>query len=226
MYLRITCKALPPISGRNSKTKRNLQLKSVFSTTLIIILLSVPISCKKEKTNPVDDDAGPSVILPLAVGNFWIYERKFLDTAQTVTGIQTDTMTIKDSLFIDGESWYGTGTGSILYTDKPDGVYIRDTLTPLIPPQLMYKYPGYAGNTWVNEIYNDTTTIISNIYSIYILGNAYTFYRYRASDSLGYRETQAVPGLGIIGWSVFLKNSPAGQPYRRELTEITGYYLH
>jgi hypothetical protein len=192
---------------------------------VIAILLFFFVSCKKENSNPADDQDGSSVIFPLNDGNYWIYKHTLFDTTQYITDTWIDTMIISNSRVIDNETWYSIGTGSYLYTNRSDGLYMRDTLDPSIAPQLVLKYPGRQGNFWNNGILDDSTTILSTVNRIVILNNTYTFYKYRTTIDSGYYETIAIPGLGIVNKEFIIINDTGGTRKYGQL-EITDYYLH
>ena len=99
-----------------------------------------------------EDSTGPSsngVIMPLAVGNEWVYKVSFYNSDGTVNNTFFDTLRIYDKLY-DGQDTIYAFTNNDRYNsndvgaNRADGYY---TLSPG-PLKIQAKYPTYSGEVF------------------------------------------------------------------------------
>jgi hypothetical protein len=109
-------------------------LKKLF--IIISLSLLTIFSCKEQSTEPVDQVIE---LLPLKIGNYWIYRVGIKDSYNDTI------LTFKDTLSVIKQSGRGFLLNSRLqiilqngyYKNGADGLYMNDTL--------QFKYPGAAG---------------------------------------------------------------------------------
>jgi hypothetical protein len=177
------------------------------------------------KNNPFPSDE----IIPLAVGNYWIYQPEGLP--------QTETVTILGSQEVQGVTcfeWFAQGdTYPYLYANRSDGCWCYGYGPHQQTPDLKYKYPVEANDTWVSfwvaPPYATTVTCLSTNASIggytdCILYNFYlplTYHSMQSSSSLFQNKIDSlegidrkysgfdiydyyIPGIGMVGWETYL----------------------
>jgi hypothetical protein len=83
-------------------------------------------------------------IVPLAVGNTWIYQIINYDTLGNETARFNDTTSIVTDTVIDGETWYTYEQSSEWYTNKIDGFYLFINNKKV----MIYKYPVKKGDAF------------------------------------------------------------------------------
>lgn len=177
------------------------------------------------KNNPPPSNG----LIPLAVGNYWIYQPEGLP--------QTETVTILGSQEVQGVTcfeWFAQGDSySYLLTNKADGCWCYGYGPYQLPPDLRYKYPVAEDDTWVSNWiappYPTTVTCLSTnasigSYSGCILYNFYLPFAYHSlqtSSSLIQNKIDSlkgidsrysgfdiydyfIPGIGYVGWETYL----------------------
>lgn len=183
-----------------------------------------------EKSFTTLPEAPPSGgLVPLAVGNYWIYQPEGLP--------QTETASILGSQEVQGVTcfeWFAQGdTYSYLLTNKSDGVWCYGYGPYQLPPDLRYKYPVQVNDTWISywvaPPYATTVTCLSTNASIggYTDCILYNFYLPLAYHSMqtssfvfqdkidsfeGLNKTSSgfdiydyyIPGIGMVGWETYL----------------------
>lgn len=90
---------------------------------LFLILIA---SCKKDH-NPIDEPVTDSVLdyMPLAIGNYWIYETFSCDYGGTnCISLSIDTTRVTKDTVINGNEYYALEGNFFLFTDA---VFIRDS---------------------------------------------------------------------------------------------------
>ncbi len=85
----------------------------------------------------------PSVLLPLAIGNFWEYQVTAYDSV-SVHGTSFDTILIVRDTVISGETWYAD-KGKNLYINRADGLWCKDWFSGslyhfAVPPPVSVPY--------------------------------------------------------------------------------------
>lgn len=197
-------------------------MRSFKDIAVLVVLLFISISCEKG-VNFADGQYVGSVFFPLVEGYFWVYEYTWYDTTGKITDVVIDTMLVSSTRIFDNETWYGIGAGSLLFANRSDGLYIRDTSLSFIAPQLFLKYPGRAGDLWYNGVLGDSITIISTAQQIDVLGIVKKCYKYRSKTNWGYYEDYSVPGFGIVFDEVFSSSFYSGRIYKSSQMKLTGH---
>jgi hypothetical protein len=149
-----------------------------------------------------EDDANPStpgtseVLMPLAVGNYWIYTStvKGLETGDTthVMGIE-----IVSKEIIDGEAWY-IGHDGEKYRNAADGLHkISNGNTYFFkhPAKLHEQFAYYNGN----PVFFAMT--VSSVDSwISTKAGVFDCYKYTMKDHGTTVDVYYSPGTGLIRW--------------------------
>jgi len=121
-----------------------------------IIVLFILVGCEKH-SNPLSTSTDTTKeIMPLKVGNRWIWQVEQYDSVGAVIVSYCDSLVVlRDSTF-QSEKWYLLkGAGSILYTNKSDGLYLLQSGYAYH----LFLYPAKAGDTY----YNPTFTMMKVI---------------------------------------------------------------
>ncbi len=161
---------------------------------LLVITILTLTNCKDNSTNP-DDGSQANDIMPLKIGNYWVYQMQDDNT------ITRDTLIITYKKEINGEIWY-SWNGNYLKNDK-DGLWMIDPDEANQSPVLVLKYPGKEGDQWtVSE--NEKTKILSTDTSVKVLGKTYSHcYLYEDKNFENNKLTEIAkiyvkPGIGIV----------------------------
>jgi hypothetical protein len=145
----------------------------------LIILLSCIISCTKKNDPGVRFPLIPSasgVILPLNIGNQWIYSNTNYDS--TGKGIDSSiyTQKVESDTLINNRKWYLLNHQ--WQTNLTNGLYYFDNGRQ----NLWYKYPGAAGEKYkIITMLNDTLNFeVININELLtVKAGTFTTYHYR-----------------------------------------------
>jgi len=169
------------------------------------------------------------VILPLAVGNYWIYLPDI--TPQTMT------ISITGTINVQGETcykWYAQGDPyEWYYKNKSDGCWAYGYSGPeQYPPDLEYKYPANFGDTWVTNwiavpyptrmTCESTTATFESYSGCYKFHYLFPFrkdnfcinmFKNELFDKMSDIESPKIdgydiyqyfiPGIGLVGWELY-----------------------
>ena len=135
----------------------------------ILILISSMIlglySCEKESTSAITQEG---VLMPLAIGNTWIYKYTLLDSNNQVEFDGYDTLTvIKDSI-INGNTFFGCSNGRF-YRNTSWGLEMYfDFYTgrSFNPSFNYYKFPTNPNENWILLSYDDDDVSTGNLDSV------------------------------------------------------------
>ncbi len=156
--------------------------------TLLIFFSLFLVSCNLG-TGPADENAGP--IIPLAVGNYWVYQEYSLNNDGSISFVHdllagfkiTDTLSInlngvkqrtfKYSRY--GPPDYISSEARLIYSGKGGlyyaGITIKDSVKMLFN-DLMFKYPANKGDetlahTFYHNIYGNSGHVPDSIVTTY-----------------------------------------------------------
>lgn len=146
------------------------------------------------ESSPSGNDNDPNnakPLLPLAVGNQWLYESTIYDSTGRATS-KKDTTAIRMDTTIQGEKWYFFNDDRVTPTaSRTDGIYYWDT--KLNVARLYLKYPGTVGSTYERGSQRYTITSINT--NVDVPAGVFSCYQVGFTD-------QNVPGLrGTISMS-------------------------
>lgn len=158
---------------------------------LAAALLIVSLTACNKDNNPVSP--GPAnELLPLAVGNRWVYSDTVLDSNGTTISTSTDTMLVLRDTVLQNQTWFTTTSG--IYRDSSNGLWIWSG-----GPQLVFKYPASAGDSFSTP--NAVVTVVSTNEHIDVPYGGLLCYHYRARyPAFGNLELNdfVTPGIGFV----------------------------
>jgi hypothetical protein len=221
---------------------------SVLFFFLLIIAVS---SCSDSGTAVVGNKTVE--ILPLAIGNQWIYSVQPYDVNGSFYSPWEGGRTVLADTMIDGEKWFTWDSTDVrhFWINHSDGFYLypatwSDGSSIKKTKQLYYKYPGTVGDAppylrtkYTDHSSYDTYEIVSTDslfttpagdFHCYV----YEFYSY-SEDSATHTKTKEAskykyfyfyaPGVGLVGWDNYATNPTTKEFYLSEHTVLKKYTL-
>ncbi|MGA2296122.1 MAG: hypothetical protein ABSG15_01060 [FCB group bacterium] len=193
------------------KTKILLLVRVLFLTSIL--------GCKSctKSDSPVSPTIS-GVLIPLKIGNKWIYQDKQFDNPINPK-IGKDTLYIIKDTIINGETWYiPYGEINIPCINRSDGFYsmLPDSLQNF-NITLLFKYPANIGDMWNTGDSNreGNYTLLSKNDTVTVTAGTFICYKYQSesqfSDILLYQKSLfwICPGIGEIkieDWESFDTN--------------------
>ena len=190
-----------------------MRRKSVALFMVIIVMLALSLACEDKGSDPNPNPSSPDVIIPLAVGNYWEFQKIYYDSLGNPTGYDTLRATICNSADLNGRTvyfWSWTeGSWSWLYANLSDGLHVfgnaeYDSLIPYDSLGTNYvsnKYPGVVGDSTFYPEYGfwiiTSTSRIKETHAGTFDCYEYTTYEYCGSDEF---KTYYSPNRGYIGF--------------------------
>jgi hypothetical protein len=180
-----------------------------------VLLLLVLISWACTKDNALDTDQGsllPPSIVPLAVGNRWIYQYSYMDDAGTVLESYTDTTTIPSDTNTSSGRWFLARwlIEPTFGANRSTGFTLLDGYREVRPgaqPALLYRYPSNKGDHYQHSFLPSdppfTITVIDTATAVTTPAGTFICYKYllgtlvRGSEQyVGYHYLS--PGVGRV----------------------------
>ncbi|MBC8044727.1 MAG: hypothetical protein IAF08_14920 [Rhizobacter sp.] len=169
---------------------------------ITLLALSALVSSCKENTGTSVDTASSSQIIPLEIGNQWIYKNVYYDSLGAITFDALDTVTIIKDTTISGEKWFRL-QGSVGYSfdviHRADGYYYYGDGGAILqykyPANLNERYQTYVAtptDTMVVASFNSVTTVQAGTYT------CYQYNRFVPSRPTVRQTTWIEAGKGII----------------------------
>jgi len=147
-------------------------------------------------------------IMPLAVGNRWVYRVVTYENPVYPLDTTYDTILIVRDTAIQGETWYIDGDGA-LYANRSSGLWRLSSGGQLY---LFAKFPGTAGQVYnadpdISQTVNiqGTSVLISTPINFYFC----YYYLTTSSDLTLRRDYYYAPRLGLVRFDRFLVEPPA-----------------
>ncbi len=139
---------------------------------LLFIILSLFLSCKKEKSEPCTP-TNYTGMLPLHIGNQWIYRTTYYDTSGAISNYKYDTLQIIGDTIINCETKYLLHQ-TYLGINSPGPILFMSNLTDgfNISYEGSYYYPIQPGN---NIVFSGD--------------NILSFLKYMTCDTLTFRDS-------------------------------------
>ncbi len=142
------------------------RMKSLLLCTVVIALSMLSTGCSDSAT-PTPTPSRPSTLLPLKTGNYWVYSRQIVDSANgTLTGpMFTDSAFVMDSVSYSGREAYrmvyvqldSARRDTSYFSKGTDGSI--STFVNLAVPQLTAIAPSFeAPRTWMTIKPADNST--------------------------------------------------------------------
>jgi hypothetical protein len=143
------------------------------NVALLILCMFAVASC--DTTTEPDDNTLSDVIIPLKVGNTWVYERVEFDSVGKTLSTITDTLSIFKETVINNEHWFAytfsssSDTSSVI--NRSDGFYYvragieyHSNLYPCKAGDRFYSRRDTSGNYIISEI-KDVEGVSSMVHS-------------------------------------------------------------
>lgn len=130
--------------------------------TLYVAVLLFVAACDSTSISP--EDAGTDALIPLAVGNEWIWQTVERSThrGEVKEAVRFDTVRVVSDTSLLGESWFRLRekNGEYLAANRPSGFWHR-TLSEAGngDPLLVYKYPAGIGEQFPRPSWPDSSVI-------------------------------------------------------------------
>ena len=177
--------------------KYNFIMKNIL-LIVSIVLMGISLSCKKNE-NPVLSTVQPPIVpdtssnlLPLNIGNEWIYKTTFLDSMQNIQSVQYDTFKVAADTILSNEAWYVTDFGYL--KEKTDGLW-----SWIGYPKLLYKYPAKIGDTiQTTDAINKIISTNENYTVPYGTLPCYHYQLLYINDNGYIQDYYFYPGIGFI----------------------------
>lgn len=151
-------------------------MRIALTIVLLLATLAPFISCKNGPPGPprppeiLDNSDG---LIPLRVGNEWIYQYYLYDTSGAVIATFLDTVKVKKDTVLGNERWYNAPRLKPadvdfldFYTNRINGLWVRRRV---IRPDwdtafyyLTFKYPVDQGQFWGSQLGDSTRAISIN----------------------------------------------------------------
>jgi subtilisin-like proprotein convertase family protein len=147
-----------------------------------------------------------TLVMPLAVGNYWIFERR----DENGVFLRQDTFSIPYTTIFNGKTvyrWYmSTNNDSIFMGNESNGLWmylINNNIS-----RLMWKYPVSSGEWWIGGPNNDTIRCLSTNEIVITPIETYTgCIKYKQSDRYNSLPVTAhaycKPGLGFVAYELY-----------------------
>jgi len=137
-------------------------MKLLLSTLALALSLSILPSCKEDITNAelnkhkteitykyVKPDQKNNVIMPLEIGNEWVYKITNFDDQGAVTSTEYQTLKINGHVQIENENWYHSGDSSVYWVNTDIGLMTKNFNNPI---EFRAKYPANVGDEFLHTI--------------------------------------------------------------------------
>lgn len=210
-----------------------MRMKTFLAYGVLCGLLTA--TCSKDPSGP--NETVP--LIPLSVGNQWVYQISAYDTSGHLDSTWVDTVEVVQDTVITGERWYRAestegGVFLLLYrggagrerwlapllANRQDGLWIRGTGMYYMPPAMMLYYPASVGTEFrdfdglevrVEALGVDTT----------VLGRRYRCVQYHTAETeFSFRTQMFVhPGIGPIRTEIY-GETEGGRLYLWRLLEL------
>jgi hypothetical protein len=134
--------------------------RAIAAAVVLPVILLLNLSCgNSDDSLSVSTPGVPNVVLPLQVGNTWVYRRSSYDTLGSVIALDTLTERVARDTLIQGEQWYiwETTYGLSMGTTRSDGYW---TLVGGVPA-LTFRYPVALNDTYMITTTGSTVRILA-----------------------------------------------------------------
>ena len=163
--------------------------------------------CSCQQSNPVGS-TGSTELVPLKVGNAWVYSKTYYDSLGLVRAAATESVSVSKDTVLNGQSYFfisrqvldSAGTPypyKQIYFAKntPTGYWERDPVLKL--DTKIYDYPYYYGDSTVVRA-NETITVSSGTYNCIVYSYAAGAVRVDSTYQIVYGNSYVCPNVGIV----------------------------
>ena len=174
-------------------------------------------SCKDSQSPTASVDT--SVIIPLKVGNMWIYKTTSWSVrANSDSTFYSDTTRVNSQMVINNAVWFlvttTTGVDTSKRQNRSDGLWGFDSLQG---PELIIKYPAN-----INDTYGEYTVVTTDT-AIDVSAGRFNCYVYKRINSNSETKLFFAPGIGLIKEIILVTSAYSDNIYL--LWELNSYSL-
>jgi len=181
----------------------------------------------------------PAEIVPLTIGNTWIYQSKMYDSSDAMIDQWIDTTRIIGDSTINGEKWFWfnwnfyVSSSTYLIKNTPTGYCQFDRNLLINAPVLNYKYPAKSGDVYnvifqfKDSIWSFQRTVVTVDTEVIVPSASYScllYYNPRvpltSATEVTEQEYFIATGTGIVKENRF-RTSFSGRRYLWSATELT-----
>jgi hypothetical protein len=179
----------------------------------LFIVLTLIAGCSKTKDE----------IIPLNVGNLWIYKTEKFDQNSNQDQPQYSSHCILKDTIKFGELYY-LFEGFLPWINKKDGLYVlaQDTVA-----ELFLKYPAAVNDVYINKL-KDSIIIKKTDEKVNVPAGNFTCYKYEVNNSANTTVTSYLyiaPGKGIVQIEDYGKSSDSDSTFLVSRTTLQRYFL-
>lgn len=200
--------------------------KKTLSAIALLLLQTTLFSCDKDKeVSPVEE------VVPLEVGNEWVYEVKDFDTSGKLLTTSSYKYFVRNDTTINKRTWYILSNGQIVQNSRNGYVYYNKTDNQAVT---IYQSPSYGGIGYKYS-YQDyellvLTTRSQQIDTVRLSSGSYASYLFRienqykspydANTHIINEDNYVSPGIGLVRTDTYYVDSEKIRQ-RRELVRYT-----
>jgi hypothetical protein len=187
---------------------------------IMLFLVFISISCQKDEVMS-NGNVTPPVIMPLAVGNQWIFRITEEDSLFHIVSTNYDTLRIIKDTLIANEKWCLDNDGEI-YSNRSTGLWKIVNGAP----SLLLKYPANTTDSYLSGDINggNLIDVASTRRYIHVPDGDYECYMYRfmrSPDSLLLHVDHYAIGKGPIYFIFFAKTTGGSYYYKYQYELIS-----
>ena len=188
------------------------------AASLVVMCAVLFLSCDNNDS-PLDTTTDPGTIVPLKVGNQWVYRSNVYDASGSVIDSFLDTVKIVRSKTIGTETWYEDNTGRT-QTNRADGRWLYSDSAYLVE-----KYPAKLNDTYSLAEGSLTVRVRSLDESVQVSQGShkthvYSWTRFENATTVLVGEFFHAPRVGLIRADVY--SATGGYvSSRQELLSVT-----
>lgn len=198
---------------------------------LLLLLTTLLMSSGCDRSRGILDNSSSGEIIPLKVGNRWVYKLTQFDEEGDVLGSDQYAARVDRDTVLNNETWYFLVDANrilALATNRADGYWVREVtvlagaVVGVGEPYLSAKYPATVGEMYPNDD-DYVTTVTSTGTEVSIPAGAHDCYQYlRMSATRPYESTfyYRAPGVGTVLQELFASAGDTSS-YRQFLLELT-----
>jgi hypothetical protein len=184
------------------------------------------------------ESSSEDVIVPLAVGNYWIYQVTLYEPEGVVKRVTFDTIQVVGDTILVDSVWYTIDDSSVpedilpCYTNREQGFY----RVFLRPPRainvndtagLAAKYPTHEGDTFTvrSGLFSWLVTVESTDMEVTVPAGSFTTYCYYSDFHSPHRTYYAV-GVGNVKSEAWWWTAMDTLPYLHSVAELIEVKVH
>ncbi len=203
-----------------------LSVKSIAFAIVVILCTSLLVGCSDVKEIVIAPEK-PQEIIPLAVGNYWVYEVSHYHNPDSLIRLHTERWSVESVVYRNEATWYRI----LIESDEDRWRYFRNNEFGLIElrlspesADLLYKYPVDSSEQW--EIGWDYILGALSTEDVEVDAGIFTScVHYLQSDNIvidwqNYLESWIKPDIGIVRSKRYTNNPYMMDAYvKHELVE-------